>query len=131
MFGFIKSLFSSSPDKIIDSVNGIGGWIDGQQFTEQEKSQASMKVLEYKLKWINATQGMNLARRYLALMFCLTFLFTFIAGVLSVIAGFWFNINVSELILNITKLVSIYKLDYITGSIIIFYFGKGILENRK
>ena len=39
MFGFIKSLFTSSPDKVFDAAAGVGSWIDEQQFTEQEKSQ--------------------------------------------------------------------------------------------
>ena len=62
MFGFIKGLFTSSPDKVFDAAAGIGNWIDGQQFTEQEKSEASFKALEYKLKWLNATQGMNFSQ---------------------------------------------------------------------
>ena len=70
MFGFIKSLFTSSPDKVFEAAAGVGNWIDEQQFTEQEKSQANFKALDYKLKWLNATQGMNLARRYIAMMFC-------------------------------------------------------------
>ena len=128
MFGFIKSLFSSNTDKVLDMVSGVGGWIDGQQFTEQEKSEASFKVLEYKLKWLNATQGMNLARRYLAMMFCITFLSVFCLCIFCAVIGFSFGIDVSGLIDQIVKLSEAFKIGWVTLTIVVFYFGKGIAE---
>jgi|TARA_R110000744_G_scaffold212596_1_gene331554 hypothetical protein len=129
MFGFIKGLFTSSPDKVFDAAAGIGNWIDGQQFTEQEKSEASFKALEYKLKWLNATQGMNLARRYISMMFCVTFLLSFIICLLSVVFGHWLEIKTSDLIMAIIALCDAFKIGWITMTIIVFYFGKGIAEN--
>jgi hypothetical protein len=129
MFGFIKGLFTSSPDKVFDAAAGIGNWIDGQQFTEQEKSEASFKALEYKLKWLNATQGMNLARRYISMMFCVTFLLSFIVCLLSVVFGHWLEIKTSDLIMAIIALCDAFKIGWITMTIIVFYFGKGIAEN--
>ena len=129
MFGFIKSLFTSSPDKVFDAANGIGGWIDGQQFTEQEKSEANFKTLDYKLKWLNATQGMNLARRYIAMMFCITFLFSFAVCFISAIVGYWLNIDTTKMINAVISLCEAFKIGWITVTIIVFYFGKGIAEN--
>ena len=129
MFGFIKGLFTTSPDKVFDAAAGIGSWIDGQQFTEQEKSQANFKTLEYKLKWINATQGMNLARRYISMMFCVTFLLSFIICLLNVVIGHWLGIKTSDLVSTVIALCDAFKIGWITMTIIVFYFGKGIAEN--
>ena len=129
MFGFIKSLFTSSPDKVFDAAAGVGNWIDEQQFTEQEKSQANFKALDYKLKWLNATQGMNLARRYIAMMFCITFLLSFIVCLLSAVVGYWLNVNTTIMINAVIELCEAFKIGWITVTIIVFYFGKGIAEN--
>ena len=109
-------------------VSGVGGWIDGQQFTEQEKSAASFKVLEYKLKWLNATQGMNLARRYLAMMFCITFLLVFCLCLFSAVIGFYFGVDMTGLIDQVIELSEAFKIGWITMTIIVFYFGKGIVD---
>tara|TARA_R110000764_G_scaffold67319_1_gene140052 strand:- start:749 stop:1144 length:396 start_codon:yes stop_codon:yes gene_type:complete len=124
MFGFIKSIFSSKPDKVFEAAAGVGNWIDEQQFTDQEKSQASFKALDYKLKWLNATQGMNLARRYIAMMFCITFLLSFIVCLIRIIIN-----NPLDMVDQVIALCEAFKIGYITMTIIIFYYGKGIAEN--
>ena len=129
MFGFIKSIFSSKPDQVFEAAAGVGNWIDEQQFTDQEKSQASFKALDYKLKWLNATQGMNLARRYIAMMFCITFLLSFIVCMSMLIVGRWFGVDVTETIKAVISLCDAFKIGWITVTIIVFYFGKGIAEN--
>ena len=129
MFGFIANLFTSSPSKAYEAASGVGNWIDEQQFTEQEKSQASFKALDYKLKWLNATQGMNLARRYIAMMFCLTFLLSFAVCLASVITGYWLDIETVKLVKAVISLCEAFKIGWITVTIIVFYFGKGIAEN--
>jgi len=40
--------------------------IDMLFFTDEEKSIAGQKVLDFKLKWLQATSGQNLARRVIA-----------------------------------------------------------------
>jgi len=131
MFSFIKGLFSSNSGDVMKVASGVGNWIDEQQFTEEEKSVANMKMLDHKLKWVAATQGMNLARRYIAMMFCLTFLLSFIACVSSVIIGFWLDVEVSKLVDSITRLVESFNIGWVVMTIIVFYFGKGIAENIK
>ena len=61
----VKSIFSSSPDKVLDMASGVGGFIDETFYTDQEKSEANFKLLDFKLKWLNATQGQNLANEIL------------------------------------------------------------------
>ena len=131
MFGFIKSIFSSKPDQIFEAAAGVGNWIDEQQFTDQEKSQASFKALDYKLKWLNATQGMNLARRYIAMMFCITFLLSFAVCLISAVVGHWLNVDTTKVINAVISLCDAFKIGWITVTIIVFYFGKGIAENVK
>tara|TARA_R110001606_G_scaffold135085_1_gene271912 strand:+ start:103 stop:462 length:360 start_codon:yes stop_codon:yes gene_type:complete len=114
---------------VFEAAAGVGNWIDEQQFTEQEKSQANFKALDYKLKWLNATQGMNLARRYIAMMFCITFLLSFIVCLLSAVVGYWLNIDTTKMINAVIELCEAFKIGWITVTIIVFYFGKGIAEN--
>ena len=122
MFGFIKSIFSSKPDQVFEAAAGVGN---------QEKSQASFKALEYKLKWLNATQGMNLARRYIAIMFCITFLLSFAVCLISAVIGHWLNVDTTKMINAVISLCDAFKIGWITVTIIVFYFGKGIAENVK
>ena len=67
MFGIFKAIFSSSKDtsKIVDAA--IGG-IDSLFYTDQEKAEANMKVLDFKLEWAKATSGSNIARRFIAMI---------------------------------------------------------------
>lgn len=54
---------SDTADKVVD---GVTDGLDAMFFTDEERSRASQKVLDFKLKWIQATSGQNLARRYIA-----------------------------------------------------------------
>jgi len=57
-------------DFVTDSAKGVGNWIDGLKFTDQEKSEANTKTLGMVLKAIELTRGENstrsVTRRYLA-----------------------------------------------------------------
>ena len=76
MWTFIKTLFggtdtaSKTLDLVSSSVKGIGSFIDEQQFTQEERSQANMKAVEAHLELIKATTGENstrsVTRRWLA-----------------------------------------------------------------
>ena len=70
---FWKNLFSSSEtvNKTVDAVINTG---DALFFTDEEKSQASQKKLDWVLKYHEASKGSNLARRLLAVMIVGTFL---------------------------------------------------------
>ena len=74
--GLIDAFFGGSKtaektvDFVTDSAKGIGSWIDGQQFTDQEKSVANLKIVGMVLKGIELTRDENstrsVTRRYLA-----------------------------------------------------------------
>ena len=138
MFGLIKrsftaigGLFSSNPSEVMTVAKGIGGWIDGQQFTEQEQSEANLKLLDHKLKWIAATQGMNLARRYLAILFAMNFLISFQVCLIATVVGFVMELNVTTLVDAVVKIVGVFQIGWAMVTILIFYFGKGIAEGIK
>ena len=124
----IKTIFSSSPDKVLDMASGVGDFIDESFYTDQEKADAKIKLLDYKLKWLNATQGQNLARRYCAVAFGLNFILTFQICLMVVLYGFFTSTDVTEVIGNIKDLIISFQLGYIMITIIAFYFGKEFLK---
>jgi len=76
MFSFLKNLLGSSDNagKVLDitgtAVKGVGNWIDGKDFTQQEKAEMWGKAVTAHLELIKATQGENsirsITRRWLA-----------------------------------------------------------------
>jgi hypothetical protein len=124
----VKSIFSSSPDKVLDMASGVGNFIDESFHTDQEKSDASFKVLDWKLKWLNATQGQNLARRYCAIAFGLNFILTFQICLMVVLYGFFAEVDTTTVIDNIISLVSTFQLGWIMLTIIGFYYGKEFVK---
>lgn len=59
MFGWLTGN-SSAAEK---AVEGAAGMLDNAFFTEQERSSASMKILELRTKFAVATQQMSISRR--------------------------------------------------------------------
>jgi hypothetical protein len=51
---------SSTAEKVVDGA--ISG-IDAMFFTQEEKSVANQKILDWKLKYASASQGMSISRR--------------------------------------------------------------------
>ena len=71
-------------DKVVD---GITNGLDAMFFTDEEKSVASQKVLDFKLKWIQATSGQNLARRYISLAIVALWTFLIVLAVFLKLIG--------------------------------------------
>jgi len=49
-------------DNVMKVASGIGGWIDGQQFTDQERATMNMEMLGYYGKFMESTVGENTQR---------------------------------------------------------------------
>ena len=49
-------------DNVMKVASGIGGWIDGQQFTEQEKAQFNVKMVEQFSGYMESTCNENTER---------------------------------------------------------------------
>jgi hypothetical protein len=69
--------------KVIDAVVKTG---DALVFTEEEKSVANQKTLDWVLQYMNATNAQNVARRMIALMVVGTWMFILIVAC---IAGYF------------------------------------------
>lgn len=52
-------------EKVVD---GVSSGLDAMFFTDEEKSQANQKILDWKLKYFEATKSSNVTRRVIALM---------------------------------------------------------------
>ena len=127
----VKTIFGANPDKGADMASGIGNFIDESFHTDQEKSEARLKFLDFRLKWANATQGQNLARRYCAIMFGLNFIFTFQVGLAIMVYGFFAEASTKIIIDQIIGWVVAFQLGWIMLAIIGFYFGKEFTMNNK
>ncbi len=132
MFTFIKSLFGGSEtagktlDLVSDSVKGIGSFIDEQQFTPEERSQAAGKAVEAHLALVTATANENstrsVTRRWLA--WGIT---GFILAWASV--GMVFAIlEKPEIVNSMLAIVEAYSLGWTFLAVIGFYFGVQLLR---
>jgi len=63
---------SKGADNVMKVASGVGGWIDGMKFTEQEQAQYNGKLIEAAGKFMEMTIGENtersITRRHLALL---------------------------------------------------------------
>ncbi len=128
----IKAIFGATPDKAMDAAKGVGNFIDESFYTEQEKSVANQKLLDWKLKWINATQGQNLARRYCAMIFGANFIITFQVCVWSLLDGYRSHdpqaLAASKaFVTDVIALAVAFDIGLIMMMIIAFYFGKELI----
>jgi len=67
IFSAVKSVLGFSnagkgADNVMKVASGIGGWIDGQQFTEQEKAEFSAKMIGHYGTFMESTVGENTQR---------------------------------------------------------------------
>jgi len=65
--GILRRIFSRPEDatKIID---GATKGLDKIFFTKEERADANIKLSEWYLKYLSATEGQNLARRFIAII---------------------------------------------------------------
>jgi hypothetical protein len=79
--GILDKLFGS--DKQLDKLTtGAVNGLDKIFFTAEEKSEANQKLSEWYLKYLEATQPQNLARRLIALIVVSLWAFLILFGVL-------------------------------------------------
>jgi len=84
---FLASLFGGgkTTEKIVD---GVVNGADALFFTDEEKSQANQKILDFKLEWVKATQGQNIARRLIAVIVAALWAFLVLCVVVAQAFGF-------------------------------------------
>ena len=65
--GILANIFGDK-DIANKAVDGAIGGLDKMFFTQEEKAEANQKLSEWYLKYLEATQPQNLARRFIALI---------------------------------------------------------------
>ena len=118
---FFGRLFSS-PDVIEKSVDAVIKSGDMLVFTDEEKSVAAQKTLDWLLEFHKASSGSQIARRYIAVMVVLVFLALVIAC--AVFVGFSHTETAEALLGLITD-----TLVWPVSVIMVFYYGAGMVKD--
>lgn len=63
----LKRIFAG-PENAEKLVDGVSKGLDKLFFTKEERADANQKVSDWYLKWLAATTGASLARRYIAML---------------------------------------------------------------
>jgi hypothetical protein len=64
----VFSLLFGSPDAAVKTAGAIAKGIDAMVFTDEEKAEHKAKAMEWLGKYMESTQGQNLARRMIAMV---------------------------------------------------------------
>jgi hypothetical protein len=118
--GLWKSIFSA-PEVLSKGTDAVIKAGDALVFTDEERSEANLMLLQWTLKYHEASKGSNLARRLLAIMVVGVFLFLIL-----VVAGLYM-IGADVMAAKLFALVSD-TLDWPVATIIAFYFTSGIVR---
>ena len=92
MFNVLGKMFGS--EKALDGiVKGVTKGLDALVYTDEEKANdaaaARTEARGMVIKWMEATQGQNLARRLLAVMITFIWLFMYVAAMVGSIIAVW------------------------------------------
>ena len=92
MFNVLGKMFGS--EKALDGiVKGVTKGLDALVYTDEEKANdaaaARTEARGMVIKWMEATQGQNLARRLLAVMITFIWLFMYVAAMIGSIIAVW------------------------------------------
>lgn len=129
----IKTVFGGEPNKaadlINDSVRGVGGWIDEQQFTDQEKAEMNMKLVENYAVFMENTMKENTersrTRRNLAIWIIRTFIYLLITSVIFEAMG---NPHMAEFVF---KIMTSNPYALLVGGVGAFFFGTHLIREAK
>lgn len=118
---FFGRMFGSDATvgKTLDMVRDAG---DALVFTEEEKVEANQKVLDWTLKYMAATNGQNVARRFIALVVVLVWALLVIAlGVLAIWSGFSGGEGAAKAAANLMKVMKDLAMEPV-NIVLAFYF---------
>lgn len=129
MFGWLFG-GSENASKTLDiadkAISGIGSWIDGKDFTAQEKAQMWGKAVDSHLDLIKATQNENgvrsVTRRYLAWGVALFTLFWASVGMIFAI------LDEEKIVNNMIAVAEAFYLGLAFLAVMGFYFGVQLLR---
>lgn len=81
--GSLFDFFTGTSSTASKAVDGIISGADALIFTEEEKSTANQKLLDWKLQWLQLTNPQNTARRVIAYGVVSLWVLLILAGVIS------------------------------------------------
>ena len=82
----MKKIFQAifgSPESMKKVIDGTVDGIDKMFYTEEEKAETMTARLEFMLKWLQATQPQNVARRFIAIIVTLLWAFLVVYAVVA------------------------------------------------
>ena len=122
IFSFLTGS-SATAEKVVDGA--ISG-LDAAFFTDEEKSVASQKILDWKLQYATATQGMSMSRRVITFAVSAAWLFLVL---LTVAIGLTFGGKSDEVgfLMKIMTDVVMQPFSIIVG----FYFLAHVVSNAR
>ena len=87
MWSVFSSIFAGgdTTNKVVD---GIIDGTDALFFTDEEKSRAGQKILDFKLAYAKATSGQNIARRFIAVAVTIVWFVLLITAIIAYATGF-------------------------------------------
>ena len=128
----VKAIFGGSDDgadRVMKVATGIGGWIDGQQFTDEEKAAYSAETAQQFQEFMSSTVKENtqrsLTRRNLAIWIIRTWILLLIASIIAAALG---KNEIAEYIFNIA---TFHTMDYLVLGVGGFFFGAHIIRQTK
>ena len=132
MWTFVKSIFGGSDsaskamDLVSDSVKGIGGFIDEQQFTPEERSKAAGEAVSAHLELMKAISNENstrsVTRRWLAWgVTCFILVWASVGMVFAILEK-------PETVKSMLAIVEAYSLGWTFLAVMGFYFGVQLLR---
>ena len=128
----VKAVFGvnqDGADNVMRVATGIGGWIDGQQFTDQEKAEYSKETAQQFQQFLETTIRENTARsitrRSLALWIIRTWVILMIASITAMIFG------QDEVAKYIWSVVTYSTMDWLVLGVGGFFFGSHIIRQTN
>jgi hypothetical protein len=128
IFNGIKSVLGVGADgssNVMKAASGIGNWIDGQQFTEQEKADFNGKMVEHYSDFMKSTVAENTQRSLTRRNIAIWVIRTEIAMLVS--SAILYRLD-AELSLYIYKIATTNPMDYLVLGIGAFFFGAHLVR---
>lgn len=124
--GIISNIFGSDKaiDRTFDVAKGIGGWIDEQQFTPEEKAEERAGIRKWKLEFLSAMAPFKVVQRIIAFAIMggwLFLLLTFVGMIL------FDHVNIDAM----KELMLSNYIVYPTTALVSLYLGGGTIESFK
>lgn len=132
IIGGVKAIFGANQDgadNVMKVASGIGGWIDEQKFTDEEKAKYSAETAQQFQTFMESTIRENtqrsITRRSLAIWIIRTWIFLLIASIAAEAFGY------PETAKYIYEIATLSTMDYLVLGVGGFFFASHIIRQTK